>query len=170
MRRLRPEHLVLPVVALLTLAIDQVSKSLVVTRLELGQSMDLASWLAPIFQLTYVTNTGVVFGLLRGLGNLFSVVPLAVILVVLLYYRRLPPGHVLVRICLGLLLGGAIGNLVDRLLRGSVVDFIDVNFWPLRDFPLYNLADASIVTGVGILALTILLEPREEPQPEEGKT
>ena len=67
------------------------------------------------------------------------------------------------RAALGLQLGGTIGNnLVDRLRQGFVVDFIDLSFWPLHEWPLFNLADASIVTGVALLALLMLWEERRE--------
>lgn len=167
MRRLRIESLILPTMALLMLAADQVSKGWVVARLEMGQSVDLASWLAPVFHLTYVTNTGVVFGLLPGMGDLFIIVAAVVVGVLLLYHRHIPPGQVPIRIALGLQLGGALGNLTDRLVRGSVVDFIDLNFWPLERWPVFNLADASIVTGVGLLVLAMLGEQREASQAKE---
>lgn len=168
MHRLRIENLILPIVALLMLVADQVSKGWIVARLEVGQSMDLASWLAPVFRLTYVTNTGVVFGLLPGMGDLFVIVAAVVVGVLLLYYRYIPPGQVLIRIALGLQLGGALGNLTDRLVRGSVVDFLDLNFWPLERWPVFNLADASIVAGVGLLVVAMLEEQREPPPPEEA--
>jgi signal peptidase II len=168
LHRLRIENLILPIVALLMLVADQVSKGWIVARLEVGQSMDLASWLAPVFRLTYVTNTGVVFGLLPGMGDLFVIVAAVVVGVLLLYYRYIPPGQVLIRIALGLQLGGALGNLTDRLVRGSVVDFLDLNFWPLERWPVFNLADASIVAGVGLLVVAMLEEQREPPPPEEA--
>jgi len=144
------------------LAVDQISKSLVVGHLELGQSVVFAPWLAPVFQITYITNTGIVFGLLPGLGDLFVVVTFIVVALLVLYYRHLPPGQLPVRIAIGLQLGGALGNLVDRLARGSVVDFIDLNFWPLERWAVFNFADASIVSGAVLLGLVILWETQEQ--------
>jgi len=66
------------------------------------------------------------------------------------------------RVALGLQLGGAIGNLVDRLRYGSVVDFIDFNFWPLHNWPISNVADVSVVAGVTLLALVMLWEERRK--------
>ncbi len=162
MRRPRLEGLILPLIALGALTADQLAKSWVVARLEWGQSMDLASWLAPILRLTYVTNTGVAFGLLQGFGDLFLIVAVVVVGLLLIYYRQIPQGQVLLRIALGLQLGGAMGNLVDRIVRGSVVDFIDLNFWPMQEWPIFNLADASIVAGVGLLVLVMLYETGNE--------
>lgn len=169
LRRLRAEGLILPLVALLTLAADQLSKQWIVTHLEWGQSMDLASWLTPILRFTYITNTGVAFGLLQGMGDIFTVVAIVVVGVLLWYYHSLPPGQVLLRIALGLQLGGAVGNLADRLMRGAVVDFIDLNFWPLQQWPVFNLADASIVTGVGLLMLKMVFDLETAETGEESK-
>jgi signal peptidase II len=152
----------------LTFAVDQVSKSWVVARLEFGQSVDLWSWLAPVLRLTHVTNTGVAFGLLPGMGDFFVIVAVVVVSLLLLYYRHLPPGQVVIRIALGLQLGGALGNLSDRLARGSVVDFVDLNFWPLQKWPVFNLADASIVAGAVLIAVTMVWQEEPESEGEDG--
>ena len=172
--RWRAEDLILLAVAVAVVAADQVTKSLVVAHLPLGQSMDLTPWLSPAFQLTHITNTGIVFGLLPGLGDLFVVIAVAVVAMLVLYYRHLPPGQIPIRIALGLQLGGALGNLVDRLARGSVVDFIDLNFWPLEKWAIFNLADASIVSGAVLLGLVMLWESyrynaSEEEQQRDGR-
>ncbi len=158
MRRLRFEPLLLPLVATVILTLDQVAKGLVTTRLELGQSVDLMPWLAPLFHITYVTNTGAVFGLFQGMGGFFLFLSLVVVGALIFYHRHLPDGQVGLRLALGLQLGGALGNLTDRILRGSVVDFVDLNFWPFKNWAVFNIADASIVTGVTVLVLTMLWE------------
>jgi signal peptidase II len=141
---------------------DQVSKGLVVAQLEEGQSWGIAPWLAPIVRVTHVTNTGAAFGLFPKLGGAYVVVAAVVIVIILLYSRNLPADRSLVRVSLGLQLGGAAGNLLDRLCRGFVVDFLDVNFWPLKHWPVFNVADASVVVGVALLALMMILEDRRE--------
>ena len=143
--------------------VDQITKYLVVARLGEGQSWDVAPWLAPVFRITHVTNTGAAFGLFPGWGGFFVVVAVIVIVAIVIYHRHLPDGQWLMRVALGLQLGGAIGNnLVDRLRQGFVVDFIDLNFWPLRDWPVFNLADGSIVAGTTLLALLMIWEERRE--------
>ena len=155
--------LVLPVTAALVLLADQVSKYLVVTWLGEGQSWDITDWLAPFVRITHVTNTGAAFGLFPQGGVFFAVVAVIVIVAIVLYYHNLPDGQCLMRVALGLQLGGAIGNLVDRLrYKWSVVDFIDFNFWPLHNWPISNLADVSVVAGVTLLALAMLWEERRE--------
>ena len=163
MKRLRQGALVLPAVTALVLLVDQLSKHLVAARLAEGQSWDIVPWLAPVFRITHTTNTGAAFGLFPRWGNLFIVVAAAVIVAIIVYHHQVTDGQRLMRMSLGLQLGGAIGNLVDRLVRGSVVDFIDLSFWPLHEWPVFNLADASIVTGVTLLALLVLWEERREP-------
>lgn len=148
--------------AALIVLVDQLSKHLVMAWLEEGQSRVIVSWLAPIFRITHVTNTGVAFGLLPGAGRWFAVVPAVVVVAILLYGWYLPDEQRLMRVVLAFPLGGAIGNLVDRLRQGFVVDFIDLSFWPLRKWPVFNLADSSIVAGVVLLALLMLWEERRE--------
>lgn len=163
MRERKRAGLILPVVAALVLLADQMTKRLVRANLRPGQSLDLAPWVTPIFRVTYVTNTGAVFGLFPGWGQLFVVVAVIVIAALVWYYVKLSDGHWLIQLALGLQLGGAIGNLVDRLrFGGSVVDFIDLNFWPLRWWPVFNLADASIVVGVTLLTVLMLWEEWHE--------
>jgi signal peptidase II len=149
----------------LVLLLDQVSKRLVAARLNVGQSWDIAPWLSPVIRITYVKNTGVVFGLFPGMGEFFILVAAVVVVIILIYYWRLPEGQGLMQVALAFQLGGALGNLVDRLrLGGAVVDFLDLNFWPLHNWPIFNFADASIVTGVGLLALLMLWEEWRERQ------
>jgi len=159
----RINTLLLPITAALVLAADQVSKHLVRTWLEKGQSWDIAPWLTPIVRITYVTNTGAAFGLFQDLSKLFIVAAVVVIGLILFYHRQLPDGQWPMRVALGLALGGASGNLIDRLrFGGSVVDFIDFNFWPFQDWPVSNVADISIVTGVALLVLVMIWEERRE--------
>lgn len=158
----RRDTLVLPATAALVVLVDQLSKYLVLAWLGEGQSWEIAPWLAPVFRFTHVTNTGAAFGLFREWGDFFVIVAAIVIVVIIFYYRHLPDGQRLMRVALGLQLGGAVGNLVDRLRQGFVVDFIDLNFWPLHEWPVFNLADSSIVAGVVLLALLMIWEERRE--------
>ena len=93
------------------------------------------------FRLVLITNNGAAFGLLGGSGMLFVVVGL-VICAVLMVYAYLPSRTPILQASLGLQLGGAIGNLTDRVRLGHVVDFIQIRFWPI-----FNLADSAIVCG-----------------------
>ena len=170
MKLFKPIILISPATAALVLFLDQTSKRLVMAQLVEGQSWDAVPELA-LFRITHVTNTGAAFGLFPHLSNLFILVALFVIGAIIFYLQHLPDEQWLARIALGLQLGGATGNLVDRLHWGSVVDFIDLNFWPLQKWPVFNLADTSIVTGVTLLVLLMLWEEwcaRDELSASEG--
>jgi signal peptidase II len=150
-------------VAGFVLLADQATKHLVRASLGPGQSLPLAPWLTPVLQLTYVTNTGAAFGLFPDWSRIFIAVAVIVVVALVWYYLQLPEGQWLMHLALGLQLGGATGNLIDRLrFGGSVVDFIDLNFWPLRRWPVFNVADSSIVVGVTLLTLLMMWEERRE--------
>ena len=151
-------------VAVLVLVADQITKAWVRRTLLLGVSWQPVSWLRPVFSFTYVTNTGAAFGLFPQLGSLYALVALVVIGVLFFFYRNLVPDTVLMSISLGLQLGGALGNnVIDRLWHGWVTDFLDLNFWPLQEWPVFNVADSSIVVGVCILAIYLFLQKEGPP-------
>lgn len=134
-------------IAALVFVLDQATKFLVVQFIPLYQSWAPLPGLARVFQFTFTTNTGAAFGIFPQLGGVFMVVAIVVIASIVIFYHHLPIENFWVRVSLGLQLGGALGNLFDRLTRGYVVDFVDIGFWPI-----FNLADLSIVIGVALLA------------------
>ena len=143
-------------VALLALAVDQLVKARIVAWLPLGASWAPVPDLAHLFQLTHTVNTGMAFGLFQGGSLWLSLAVIAIVVGLLVYARRLAAAHPALYAALGLVLGGALGNLTDRLTRGAVVDFIDVGpFW------IFNLADSCVV--VGGLCLAWLLSRHETP-------
>lgn len=153
--------LALPAIAVIVLIVDQASKAWVIENIPLNGTLDVVPLLSQWFVLTHITNSGAAFGMFPQLSVVFTFVALAVSFVIVLYHRSLPPGQWLVRLSLGLQLGGAVGNLVDRLrFYGSVVDMLYV-----RPFPVFNVADMAIVTGVGLLMLHLLRNPETETQP-----
>jgi signal peptidase II len=158
-------------VAILVLVLDQLSKVWVSTSLPEGGWWSPLPGLWRVFRITHITNSGAAFGMFPDQGNFFIVIAVVVALTILLYYRYLPTGEWLVRLSLGLQLGGAIGNLLDRLRYGHVVDFVDIGFWPI-----FNVADVSIVSGVAILAYCLWREDRTAqeltltPADEEGRS
>lgn len=137
-------------------ALDQITKSFVRAYLALGQSVP-EDW--PV-RISHYSNTGAAFSLFPNQTMLFVVIAIAAIAIIVFYSRQLPRDGMIVRVGLGLQLGGAIGNLIDRLFYGRVTDFIDVGFWPV-----FNFADSSIVIGVGLLAYFILFTPPKQPIP-----
>lgn len=107
-----------------------------------------------IFHITYVQNTGAAFSILKGKTFFFTVVSFIVILVITFILIKHPIKHKAVGIVMAMILGGAIGNLIDRLRFGYVVDFLDFRVWPV-----FNIADCAIVLGVLILAYLITFHP-----------
>ncbi len=162
------DAILLPVIALLVIITDQVTKRLIIQSLPIGASAPIAPWLTPVVQFTHVTNTGAAFGILPQFGNVFMIVAIVVIVVIVIYYRSMPAGSWLPRTALGLQLGGAVGNLIDRLRVGPVTDFVDLTFWPLDRWGIFNVADASIVMGVVLLVLFMIWEEWRERGTEEA--
>jgi signal peptidase II len=156
----------LPTIAILALIADQFSKHIIQQAMRPGDFWSPLPFLSRLFRISYVTNTGAAFGLFPNQGGLLVVVALVVVVVIVAYYRHLPADRWLLHLSLGLQLGGAIGNLLDRVRLGYVVDFIDVGFWPV-----FNLADSAIVVGVAILAYYFWHDEHESRQTvEEGES
>ena len=119
------------------------------------------------FLLRYSENTGVAFGMLQDLpgGRVVLAVIACLALVLVLYYlRKTDATHTRLQVALGLVGGGAIGNLVDRLLHGGVTDFLVFNlgFWPFNPWPAFNIADAALVIGVFLMALDMARPQKTE--------
>ena len=139
--------LVLLAVSTFVVALDQLTKMWVVNSIPEGE------WLSPlpgegwrILRVTHTTNSGAAFGMFPDRGGVFILIAAVVAVAIVLYYWKLPDGEWLIRLSLGLQLGGAIGNLLDRIRQGYVTDFLDLGFWPI-----FNVADASILIGVGLI-------------------
>lgn len=142
------------------IVLDHLTKLYIEIWLPLNTSFQPWPEFSDLFQFTHVSNTGAAFGLFPSSSNIFMLVALLVAVIILLYNYRLPTGHLLFRVALGLQLGGALGNFIDRIRLGHVTDFFDVS-----DLPVFNVADASIVVGVMVLIFLMLTEGREtEPE------
>jgi signal peptidase II len=141
-------------IALGVLVIDQASKAWVTGTLDVGEGIELiGEWL----RVVHWRNSGALFGLLPQSAPIFAVVSLGVVALIVLYHRRAGRGY-LTTVALALLLGGAIGNLLDRLRFGSVVDFVDMGIGQWR-FYTYNAADAAITTAI-LLLIAMAIVPR----------
>jgi signal peptidase II len=133
------------VIVFIALAVDQVTKVLVVTYLQPGESV--AVW-PPIFYLTYIKNPGGAFGVLAYHTEIFIILAVIFIVVVLAVPFYLSASNLMLSTCLGLLTGGVLGNLLDRLRTGYVIDFLDFRVWPI-----FNAADVFILVGALLLIL-----------------
>lgn len=136
---------------IITVAVDQVTKALVSALVAPGSSVTL---IPHVLSITHTTNKGAAFGLLAGSGQIVFWSALVVVAIMLIwFYRAHEQKNVWSFIALGLMIGGAVGNLVDRIFRGRIVDFIDVGWWPV-----FNMADIAIVAGVIMLIVVMVLE------------
>ena len=151
------QNVVFSLTALLIVAADQLSKIWITSYPEEQLIFD-----AGFFRITHIHNTGAAFGLFQGHSFALTIVALVGIAVILLFallvYRHSPYlDNMLSRVALGLVLGGTVGNLIDRLRFGYVTDFIDFGFWPA-----FNIADSAITVGVIIFAYSLLRSLRKE--------
>ena len=138
-------------VTLAVVALDQVTKALVVTMLGPGRTSHRAEIFGSFLALRYVENRGAAFGVLRGQGAILSLLALAVVAGLVMYYRRVAVRSPWLAVGIGLVGGGAVGNLIDRARLGYVVDFVAVGPWPK-----FNVADSAITVGVLLLAWRVL--------------
>ncbi|MBI4322497.1 MAG: signal peptidase II [Chloroflexi bacterium] len=142
-------------VALVVFALDQATKIMAASYLGSANGREhlevIGSWL----RFAYVTNSGAAFGILQDRTTLFTIIAFLAIPILIFFHNSLPSGGWIAKICVGLLLGGTLGNLVDRVRFGYVVDFIDVGVGNLR-WPTFNVADSAFVIGVFVLATYFL--------------
>jgi signal peptidase II len=143
----------------LIVAVDQWTKYLVRSQLDVGETWMPLSWLAPYARVIHWNNTGAAFGLFPSASLVFTVVALLVSVAILIYFPRVPASQWPLRSALVLQFAGALGNLIDRVVLGTVTDFISVG-----TFPVFNLADASISVGVAVLVAGMWLEDRRRPR------
>ncbi len=138
---------------LLLVILDQATKIVAAAGLSPGVSRPV---IEGFFYLTLVMNPGIAFGLFPQYSRLFIFLSFATILLIVILYRKVFRRGRLHQISGGLILGGAVGNLIDRILYGHVVDFLDFR-WRGYRWPAFNLADSAICVGVGLLAILLLL-------------
>jgi len=141
------------------IALDQTTKAVVRASLERGESWP--DWNLP-FHVSYVTNTGAAFGILQDQAVFLVVMALVGLAAIYLYYRNPPFDHWLSAAAIGMMLGGATGNLIDRVRLGRVTDFIDFDH-----YPAFNVADSAITVGVATIIIGFLIwgEPKPERLP-----
>lgn len=147
-------------VLLLTIAIvllDQVTKYLVMVRFHLGESLVI---IPGLFSLTYVRNLGAAWGILGGWNALLVLLSAGVLVALIVFRRSILTDSLIHRLSLGLMLGGIIGNLFDRIRLQYVVDFLDF-YWTNHHFPVFNVADSAICVGVGLYMISSFLPARQ---------
>lgn len=145
-------------VAALVIILDQASKRLIWEILQYRGGMDV---LDGVLRFTLSKNSGAVMGILRGSKSLLLVVTMISIAVLIVFAYRMRYAPTAKRVFLGLIIGGAFGNLIDRLAAGEVLDFIDMGFGPYR-WPTYNVADIAVTVGAVLLIVGYVVRPHSQ--------
>jgi signal peptidase II len=151
------DYVVLLFIASIIVVLDQWTKYLVRTLIPFGSSWSPWSWLEPYARIVHWQNTGAAFGMFQGFGLVFTVLAFIVAIAILYYFPRMPRSEWAIRLAMIMQLGGAVGNLIDRLTQGTVTDFVS-----LGTFAVFNVADASISVGTAILILAVWISERKQ--------
>lgn len=141
-------------VVVIVMFFDQLSKFYIQTHMVPGMSIPVVK---DVFHITYVLNPGAAFGLFEHQTLFFLIVAVGLVAGAIYFYPRIPQQYQLLRFGIGLMVGGAIGNVIDRIKTGYVVDFFDFRIWPV-----FNIADAAIVCGVGCIVFTMIYLHKED--------
>lgn len=149
----RPRDAWFLMAAAVVVALDQLSKWFIREQLERGDSWEPVAF----FKIVHITNSGAAFGILQNAGPLLVATSLMGMAAIFVFLFNPGFAHPLMRAGLALMLGGAVGNLIDRVVEGKVVDFLKAPNWPA-----FNLADSAITIGVLLLIWAMLQEPRQE--------
>lgn len=161
MKVLKRKYLILVALTALVIFLDQLTKSIVVDRFRYGESIPVISG---FFSLTYIRNTGAAFGLLAHADPTFRIpffviVPIVALVAIAFVFRKIADNDLKLSTALSLVIGGAVGNLIDRVKLNYVVDFLDFHWRYEYHFPAFNVADSAICVGVAVLMLDLLLQP-----------
>ena len=144
-------------IASVIVILDQWTKQLVRTLIPFGESWSPWSWLEPYVRLVHWQNTGAAFGMFQQFGVVFAVLAFIVSIAIIYYYPQVPHEEWVMRLAMAMMLGGAVGNLIDRLTLGTVTDFVSVG-----TFAVFNVADACISVGTVILILAVWFNERKQ--------
>ncbi len=155
---MKSKYIILLSLAGLIIAVDQITKLYIDHHFYLHESVSI---IPNFFNLTYIRNTGAAFGLLAKAPESFRIpffimIPLIALTVIVLIFKKAKDTELLMVTALSLIMGGAIGNFIDRLRFNYVIDFLDLHWWERYHWPAFNVADSSIVVGVIILILYTL--------------
>jgi len=152
-----PQWASLATVALSALGADQLTKAIVTSRLDLFDEVHVVGR----FSIHHVTNSGIAFGLFSSATPIVILLTTFAVAWMLYFFARSGSRHPILPVALGLVMGGSVSNLVDRVRLGHVTDFLDLRYWPA-----FNLADTFIVVGVAALLLALVVSDRNAARPQ----
>jgi signal peptidase II len=159
LKKLFRDYFVLFLIAGIIVLLDQLTKEWVRQNLQLGEVYKPELWLSTYARIVHWKNTGAAFGMFQNMNPVFMALSILVSAVIIYYFPQIPREDWLVRFAMGMLLGGAIGNLIDRIRQGHVTDFVSVG-----KFPVLNIADASISVGVALLFIGMWLQEKKKKE------
>ena len=151
------------ILIILSVAADQITKHLVLANIAMYEDVAV---LPGLFHFTYIENKGAAFGMLANNRWVFLVISTVAIAAFVFYIIKYRPKDILLRISLSFVVGGGIGNMIDRCFRGSVVDFIEVDF---IDFYVFNVADIFVCVGCGLMVLYIILSEIKDSKAKKAE-
>lgn len=147
---------------------DQLTKALVRQNLALGEAWAPIPAIGDFFRFLYWQNRGAAFGSFQNAGPILTIVRIAIVIFIIVFYQKAEIKDVLVKVSLSLMLGGALGNLVDQFTLGFVTDFIAVG-----RFPIFNVADSCVTIGVGLMLLDMIIKEKNgseiDPEVKSGQ-
>lgn len=157
MKKYLKEYASLLIIAGLIILLDQLTKAWVRQNLSIGEIYLPDLWLTEYARIIHWKNAGAAFGMFQSFGGIFMVLSFVVSGVIIYYYPQIPRQDWIIRLAMCVLLGGAVGNLIDRLTVGHVTDFASIG-----DFPVFNVADACISIGVVILFIGMWVQEKNK--------
>ncbi|TRM06900.1 lipoprotein signal peptidase [Staphylococcus hominis] len=140
------------IVAIVTLIIDQITKKVITATMNIGDSYEV---IPHFLNITSHRNNGAAWGILSGKMGFFYIITLIILVVLIIFYIKETKYNVFMQVAISLLFAGALGNFIDRVFNGEVVDFIDTNIFGY-DFPIFNIADSSLTIGVIFVIIALI--------------
>lgn len=144
-------------IAIIILILDQITKFVIASSMHIGDSFEV---IPGFLNITSHRNNGAAWGILSGKMSFFFIITIIILIVLIVFYIKEAKYNLFMQIALSLLFAGALGNFIDRLFHGEVVDFIDTYIFGYN-FPIFNVADSSLTIGVILIIITLLIDVKK---------
>lgn len=145
-------------ITIVILLLDQITKFIVASSMRVGDSFNV---IPHFLNITSHRNNGAAWGILSGKMSFFYIITIIILVVLIIFYIKEAKQHLLMQVAISLLFAGALGNFIDRVLHGEVVDFVDTNIFGYN-FPIFNVADSSLTIGVLLIVIALLTDMKKE--------
>ena len=145
-------------ITIIILVLDQITKFIIASSMKVGDSFEV---IPNFLNITSHRNDGAAWGILSGKMSFFFIITIIILVVLIVFYIKEAKNNVLMQIAISLLFAGALGNFIDRVLHGEVVDFVDTYIFGYN-FPIFNVADSSLTIGVLLIIIALLTDMKKE--------